>query len=78
MESKDWGIAEEAVRRVISCFDDPNREGLQETPKRYIKFLKEFLSPPDFNFTTFDAEGMDQMIVQTNIPFYSLCEHHLA
>lgn len=78
MEPKDWGIAEEAVRRVISCFDDPNREGLKETPKRYVKFLKEFLSPPEFNFTTFDAEGMDQMIVQTNIPFYSLCEHHLA
>lgn len=78
MESKDWSIAEEAVRKVISCFDDPNREGLQETPKRYIKFLKEFTSPPEFNFTTFDSEGMDQMIVQTGIPFYSLCEHHIA
>lgn len=78
MEQKDWSIAEEAVRKVISCFDDPNREGLQETPKRYIKFLKEFTSTPDFNFTAFDSEGMDQMIVQTGIPFYSLCEHHIA
>lgn len=67
-----------AIRTVLEAFDDPDREGLRETPKRYIKFLTEFLSPPEFEFTTFDAEGMDQMIVQTDIPFYSLCEHHLA
>lgn len=66
------------MRTVLGIFDDPEREGLKETPKRYVKFLKEFLSPPEFNFTTFDSEGYDQMIVQTNIPFYSLCEHHLA
>ena len=69
---------EDHVRRVLQYFDDPNREGLKETPKRYIKFLKEFLGKDEFNFTTFDSEGMDQMIIQTNIPFYSLCEHHLA
>jgi GTP cyclohydrolase I len=54
------------------------REGLRETPKRYIKFMKEFLEPKIFNFTSFDAEGTDEMIVQTNIPFYSICEHHTA
>jgi len=69
---------ESHMRRVIQSFDDANREGLQETPKRYIKFLSEFLSPPEWKLTTFSSEGYDQMIVQTNIPFYSLCEHHLA
>ncbi len=58
--------------------EDPTREGLVGTPKRYIKFLNEFLQPKEFNFTCFDAEQTDEMIVQTNIPFYSLCEHHLA
>jgi GTP cyclohydrolase I len=58
--------------------ENPDREGLKETPKRYIKFLKEFLEPKEFNFTTFDSEGTDEMIIQTNIPFYSLCEHHTA
>ena len=58
--------------------EDPDREGLKETPKRYIKFYKEFLAKPEFKFTTFDSEGYDQMIVQNNIPFYSLCEHHIA
>lgn len=69
---------EEHMSRVIQHFDDGNREGLKETPKRYIKFLTEFLNPPKFNFTTFNSEGMDEMIIQTNIPFHSLCEHHLA
>ena len=58
--------------------EDTTREGLLETPKRYIKFLKEFLEPKEFKFTAFDAEGTDEMIIQTNIPFYSLCEHHIA
>ncbi len=61
-----------------SLGEDISREGLIETPKRYIKFLTEFLQPKDFIFTTFDAEGTDEMILQTNIPFYSLCEHHTA
>jgi len=58
--------------------EDTNREGLIETPKRFIKFYKEFLNPPKYNFTTFNGEGYDDMIVQSNIPFYSLCEHHIA
>lgn len=66
------------VRQILAGFDDPSREGLRETPQRYIKFLQEFLNPPEFRFTTFDAEGYDEMIIQRDIPFYSLCEHHLA
>jgi GTP cyclohydrolase I len=58
--------------------EDITREGLRETPKRYIKFLNEFIEPKVFNFTAFDAEETDEMIVQTGIPFYSLCEHHTA
>lgn len=78
-----WEIKEEPCQHNVTRLlehigENPKREGLQDTPKRYIKFLKEFLNPPKFNFTAFDSEGMDEMIVQTNIPFYSLCEHHLA
>lgn len=58
--------------------EDTSREGLIETPRRYIKFMREFLEPKEFNFTSFDAEQTDEMIIQTNIPFYSLCEHHTA
>lgn len=78
-ETEDAEIdIENHFRRVLQFFDDVNREGLAETPKRYIKFLDEFLSPKPFKFTTFENEGNDQMITQSNIHFYSLCEHHLA
>lgn len=69
----------ETIRQLLIEIDeDPNREGLRDTPKRVMKFYKEFLSPQEFNFTVFDAEGYDEMIIQKDIPFFSLCEHHLA
>jgi len=70
---------EDNVTRLLQYFgEDVTREGLQDTPKRYVKFFKEFLNPPEWNCTTFEGEGYDEMIVQTNIPFHSLCEHHIA
>jgi GTP cyclohydrolase I len=71
-------VEENFIRILEYLGEDTQREGLKDTPKRYIKFLKEFLHTKEFNFTTFDAEGTDEMIIQTNIPFYSLCEHHIA
>ena len=71
--------AESNIQRVLQFLgEDTQREGLKDTPRRYVKFLREFMQVPEWNFTTFDSEGYDQMIVQTNIPFYSLCEHHIA
>lgn len=69
---------EDNVRRVLQQFDNANREGLADTPRRYVKFLTEFLTPAPFNMTTFDSENYDEMVVVSNIPFFSLCEHHLA
>ena len=78
-EEKGERDAEDSVARLLQSFgEDINREGLQDTPRRYVKFFKEFLNPPDWNCTTFESEGYDEMIVQTNIPFHSLCEHHIA
>jgi GTP cyclohydrolase IA len=74
VNSAEWHFKE-----ILSHLgENVEREGLKDTPKRYIKFMKEFLEPKEFNFTTFDAEGTDEMIIQTNIPFYSICEHHTA
>lgn len=71
--------AEDNVVRLLEFMgEDPNREGLVETPRRYLKFWKEFLTPAEFKFTTFKGEGGDQIIIQTEIPFHSVCEHHLA
>jgi len=58
--------------------EDSLREGLYQTPKRYINFLNEFLRQEEFSFTVFENEGHDEMVLVKNIQFYSLCEHHLA
>lgn len=69
---------EEHIRAVIHAIDvDDSREGLKKTPERYVRFLHEFTAPPDFSATVFDSEGYDEMVVQDNITFYSLCEHHV-
>jgi GTP cyclohydrolase I len=82
MENKNWEIKPEELEAVKTLLagigQDVNREGLMDTPKRYVKFLKEFCNPPEFNMTTFENEGNNEMIVVSNIPFFSLCEHHLA
>lgn len=65
---------------LLTIGEDTLREGLQETPKRVAKFYSEFFKKglsPDFKLTTFEGEGTDQMVCQTNIPFYSFCEHHM-
>jgi len=57
--------------------EDPGREGLRKTPARYQEFTKEFFTEKPFNVTVFKNEGYDEMVIQTNIAFYSMCEHHL-
>jgi GTP cyclohydrolase I len=69
---------EEVIAELLKHLDEqPDREGLRDTPERYKRFLKEFLNPEPFKTTIFESEGYDEMVIQTKIPFYSLCEHHL-
>ena len=64
--------------------EDPTREGLRETPQRFIKALREwtsgYLEDPRQVLKTFNdgAEGVSEMVLVRNIPVYSLCEHHMA
>lgn len=64
--------------------EDPSREGLQETPSRVAKAWSEWASgynkdPADILKTFEDgAEGVGEMVIVKNIPFYSHCEHHMA
>ncbi len=70
--------AEQAIKHLlIALGEDPEREGLRETPRRMAAMLTELCTKKDFAFTTFDAEKMSEMIVQSNIPMHSLCEHHV-
>lgn len=57
--------------------EDQFREGLLNTPERVEKFYKEFLNPPPFEFTVFQNDGSNEMVIQSDIEFHSICEHHL-
>ena len=77
--------AEEAFKTIISWMgEDPDREGLIETPKRVVKAFKEYFkgykeNPNQILDKTFgDVEGYDDMVVQKNISVQSHCEHHMA
>ncbi len=77
--------AEAAIRTMILwAGDDPNREGLLETPERVVKAFEEWFSgygqdPEAYMRRTFEeVEGYDNMIVLKDIRFESHCEHHLA
>ncbi|MEU2929298.1 GTP cyclohydrolase I FolE [Streptomyces sp. NPDC048304] len=74
--------AENAVRELlIAVGEDPDREGLRETPARVARAYRELLAglwqePEDVLTTTFDL-GHDEMVLVKDIEIVSLCEHHL-
>ena len=77
--------AEDAFRTILAWMgEDPNREGLLETPKRVTKAFKEYFKgyhedPRIVLDKTFgDVDGYDDMVVQKNISVQSQCEHHMA
>ena len=77
--------AEEAFIKILTWMgEDPNREGLVETPKRVIKAYKEFFSGYNEDASkvlekTFgDVEGYNDMVIQKNISVQSHCEHHMV
>ena len=78
----DHGRLQAAVTELLAGIgDDPGREGLRETPRRIADMYAEIFSgmqvdPADFLKVTF-AVAHDEMVILRNVPFYSMCEHHL-
>ena len=77
--------AEDAVRTLLRwAGDDPEREGLLDTPGRVVRAYEEWfqgydIDPHDYLKRTFEeVGGYDEMVVLRNIPFESYCEHHVA
>lgn len=66
-----------ATTQLLSSIHESGREGLVNTPDRVAKFYDEFLHPTAFEFTNFENDGSSEMIIQSDIEFYSLCEHHM-
>lgn len=75
----DVAAASKAVRDLLVALGrDPDSEHLAETPGRVARAYADLLTPEPFELTTFaNEEGYDELIVARDIPFHSLCEHHL-
>ncbi len=74
---------EYAVRLILEAVgEDPNREGLLDTPKRVAKMYAEVFSgigkDPKEYFDTIFSEQHEELVLVKDIPFYSMCEHHLV
>ncbi|RLQ95093.1 GTP cyclohydrolase I FolE [Falsibacillus albus] len=74
---------EEAVRLILDAIgEDPQREGLEDTPKRVAKMYEEVFSglnqDPKEYFDTIFGEDHEELVLVKDIPFYSMCEHHLV
>lgn len=77
--------AEAGVRAMLQLMgEDPDRDGLQRTPYRVVKAMREHCTPPsplqpaELLATKFDCKQVDQMVTVGGVPFTSLCEHHLS
>ena len=73
---------ENAVREILLAVgEDPNRPGLLETPKRVANMYEEIFAglteDPKQHIKLFDEVSNDEMVIVKDIPFYSMCEHHL-
>jgi GTP cyclohydrolase IA len=83
MPHVDQAKIEEAVKMILEAVgEDPEREGLLETPKRVARMYDEIFSglnqDPKEYFETVFGEEHEEMVLVKDIPFYSMCEHHLV
>lgn len=73
---------EEGVRLILEGIgENPNRPGIRETPQRIARMYEEIfigMRPPDEDLLkSIEGEVHDEMVLIKDIPFYSICEHHL-
>jgi len=75
----DLARAEDAAADFLHAMGaDLSSESVADTPRRMARLYAELLTPAPFNPTTFPNDGdYDELVVARDIPFHSLCEHHL-
>jgi GTP cyclohydrolase I len=82
MQKIDLPAIEDAVKRIlIAVGEDPTREGLLSTPSRVARMYAELfgglIEDPAKHLAVGFQEPYDEMVILRDIPFHSLCEHHL-
>jgi GTP cyclohydrolase I len=75
----DRAAVERAARQLLVALGaDLGSDGLRDTPRRMADAYRELLTPEPFRLTTFvNDEGYDELVVVRDIPFQSLCMHHV-
>jgi GTP cyclohydrolase I len=75
----DRAAVERGARGLLTALGaDLHSDGMRETPRRMADAYAELLTPEPFSFTTFaNDEGYDELVVVRDIPFQSLCMHHV-
>jgi GTP cyclohydrolase IA len=75
----DLDAAQRAAADLLDALGvDLSDESVRDTPRRIARMYAELLTPASFTPTTFPNDGgYDELVVATQIPFHSLCEHHL-
>lgn len=75
----DLARAEAAATEMLAALGLPiDSEDMFETPRRLVHAYAEMLTPPEFDSTTFSNKaGYDELVLVSDIPVHSLCEHHL-
>jgi len=74
----DLPAAEEAARALLVALGtEMGAAGIADTPRRMAAALAELLTPVPFVATTFPNDGYDELVVARDIPFHSLCMHHM-
>ena len=75
----DLPAAERAVADLLAALgEDLDDDHVRDTPRRVAAAYAEMLTPRGFNLTTFpNDEGYNELVLARNIPFHSLCQHHM-
>lgn len=69
---------EKAIYDLIDALgENPERDGLKDTPRRVANMYEELLASPELNYTTFEEENYQDIVMVKDIEFSSMCEHHL-
>jgi len=86
MNSECEGVDIERIKKAVAEIlnavgEDVNREGLKDTPRRVARMYAELLSgmqeDPKIHLESIFTENYDEIVLLRDIPFYSICEHHL-